>query len=78
VKEASTLAVSRPHNHENNDDIYFEHFERQIDKNLTNSDYGTMHLNPHDRVRILGGEASGARNSIRPTSASKSGKNSTM
>ena len=66
------MAASRPQN----DDL--EHLERQIDKNLsinlTNSDYGTMHLNPHDRVRILGGAASGAR----PTSASKSMKNSTM
>lgn len=75
--------MSRPQN----DD--FEHSERSIDNlldprkqqekkhdafDLTNSDYGTMHLNPHDRVRILGGEASGAR----PTSASKSAKNSTM
>ena len=68
MKEASTLAASRPQN----DDL--EHLDRQIDKNLTNSDYGTMHLNPHDRVRILGGVASG----VRPTSASKSMKNSTM
>ena len=68
MKEASTLAVSRPQN----DDL--EHLERPTDKNLTNSDYGTMHLNPQDKVRILGGAASG----VRPTSASKSMKNSTM
>ena len=64
VKEASTLAMSRPPN----DD--FDHFETRID-----SDYGTMHvLNPRDRLR----EANEARPTSASKSQRASANNSTM